>query len=91
MRRITVLFDDEQIYRDVKAEAAKEGRPVKDVVSEALRDWLRRHSGRISEQDRARRRRSLEEADRLRAELKGRDMGETIQDALDAVRNERTC
>jgi hypothetical protein len=91
MRRITVLFDDEQIYRDVKAEAAKEGRPVKDVVSEALRDWLRRHSGRISEQDRERRRRSLEEADRLRAELKGRDMGETIQDALDAVRNERTC
>jgi len=88
MRRVTVLFDDEQIYREVKAEAAKEGRPVKDVVAEALKDWLRSRGG-ISESDRERRRLALEAADKLRAELAGRDMGETIQDALDAIRGER--
>lgn len=87
MRRVTVLFDDEQIYRDVKAEAAREGRPVKDVVAEALQDWLRRRGG-ISAADRDRRRQALEMLDKLRAELAGRDMGESVEDALEAMRNE---
>jgi hypothetical protein len=88
MRRVTFLFDDEQVYRDVKAEAAKEGRPVKDVVSEALRDWLRRRAG-ISSAERARRLRALALADDLRARLAGRDMGESVDDTLAAIRDER--
>jgi hypothetical protein len=87
MRRVTVLFDDEQIYRDVKAEAAKEGRPVKDVVAEALQDWLRRHGG-VGEEELARRLRVLQEADKFRAQMRGRHMSETIEEALEAMRNE---
>lgn len=87
MRRVTVLFDDEQIYRNVKAEAAKEGRTVKDVVAEALREWLSRR-GRISEADWQRRQEALAELDTLRSELAGRDMGETVEEALEAMRNE---
>ncbi len=34
MKRIPVPFDDERLYRQVKAEAAKEGRPVKEAVAE---------------------------------------------------------
>lgn len=45
LKRVTILFDDEQLYRELKAEAAKEGRPVKEVVAEALSDWLTRRSG----------------------------------------------
>jgi len=89
VRRVTVLFDDEQIYRDVKAEAAREGRPVKDVVAEALSDWLRRR-GTISAEERQRRLRVLEEADELRAELRGRDMGESVEETLRAIREERS-
>src|SRR5258708_6451742 len=40
MRRMTVLFEDEALYRAVKVEAARRNRHLKDLVPEALRDWL---------------------------------------------------
>jgi hypothetical protein len=87
MKCVTVLFDDEQIYRDVKAQAARDGRPAKDVVAEALREWLRR-PGRISEEERSQRLHALKELDKPRAELKGWKISETVEEALEAMRNE---
>lgn len=40
MKRMTVVFDDEALYTAVKVEAARRNRPLKDVVTEALREWL---------------------------------------------------
>ncbi|MBI4492760.1 MAG: hypothetical protein HY690_08225, partial [Chloroflexi bacterium] len=76
MKRVTVLFDDERLYRDLKAEAAKEGRPVKDVVAEAVSDWLRRRTA-LSPAERERRQRALRLADELRAR---QPVQETIED-----------
>lgn len=39
-KRMTVVFDDEELYRDLKVEAARRGRPAKDIVAEAVREWL---------------------------------------------------
>lgn len=86
MKRVTVLFDDERIYRELKAEAAKEGRPVKDVVAEALSDWLRRRTG-LSPAERERRQNALRLADELRAR---QPMQETIEQTLAAIRAERS-
>ena len=36
----TVALDDERLYREVEAEAAKSGRSVEDVGGEALKQWL---------------------------------------------------
>lgn len=75
MRRVTILFDHEELYREVKAEAAREGRPVKDVVAEALEDWLRRHAvlgpeypAKISLEAQARREVALRSLDEIRAQ-----------------------
>jgi len=38
--RITVDLGSEQLYRGVRVLAAAQGRPLRDVVSEALRDWI---------------------------------------------------
>ena len=86
MKRITILFDDERVYRDLKAEAAKEGRPVKDVVAEALGDWLRRRS-RLSDAERERRQNALRQADALRA---GQPVQQTVEDTLEDLRTERS-
>lgn len=86
MRRVTVLFDDERLYWELKAEAAKEGRPVKDVVAEALGDWLRRRTG-LSPAERERRQSALRLADELRAR---QPLQETIDDTLAAIREERS-
>ncbi|MBI4493575.1 MAG: hypothetical protein HY690_12365 [Chloroflexi bacterium] len=40
MKRMTVLFEDESLYTAVKVEAARLNRPLKDLVTEALRQWL---------------------------------------------------
>lgn len=40
MKRMTVLFEDENLYTAVKVEAARRNRPLKDLVTEALREWL---------------------------------------------------
>jgi len=37
---MTVVFDDEELYTSVKVEAARRHVPAKDLVAEALREWL---------------------------------------------------
>ncbi len=38
--RITVDLGSERLYRAVRVLAAAQGRPLRDVVSVALRDWI---------------------------------------------------
>lgn len=35
-RRMTVVFDDEELYTALKVEAARTHRPAKDIVADAL-------------------------------------------------------
>ena len=35
-RRMTIVFDDEELYTQLKVEAARSHRPAKDLVAEAL-------------------------------------------------------
>lgn len=39
MKKMTVVLDDE-LYTDMKVEAARRNRALKDIVAEALREWL---------------------------------------------------
>ena len=39
-KRMTVVFDDEDLYTAVKVEAARRHIAAKDIVSAALKDWL---------------------------------------------------
>jgi hypothetical protein len=39
---MTIVFDDEEMYVALKAQAARQGRPAKDVVAEAMQEWLER-------------------------------------------------
>ena len=39
-KRMTVVFDDESLYTELKVEAARSGRYAKDIVTEAVREWL---------------------------------------------------
>jgi len=86
VKRVTVLFDDEALYRSVKAEAAKEGRPVKDVVAEALSGWLQSR-GKLSPEDRQRRQEALNSLDEIRAKQPIRNV---IDDLLAELREERS-
>jgi len=86
MKRVTILFDDELLYREVKMEAAREGRPVKDVVAEALTEWLRRKD-RITPEQQRRRQEALRMSDELRA---GQQPGEPVDDLLHRLRLERS-
>ena len=54
-KRMTVIFEDEALYTALKVEAARKGRYAKDIVAEAVREWL---EAREDEELRA----SLEEA-----------------------------
>lgn len=38
--RLTVVFDDEELYRRIKIRAAEEGVPVKRIVEEALSAYI---------------------------------------------------
>ena len=38
--RITVDLGSEKLYRAVRVLAAAQGRPLRDIVGEALRDWI---------------------------------------------------
>ncbi len=40
MKRMTVIFEDEALYTAVKVEAARRNRPLKDLVTEAVREWI---------------------------------------------------
>jgi hypothetical protein len=37
---MTVVFDDEELYTALKVEAARRHVPAKDIVAEALQQWL---------------------------------------------------
>ena len=39
-KRMTVVFDDEELYMALKVEAARRGCPAKDIVAGAVREWL---------------------------------------------------
>jgi hypothetical protein len=39
-KRMTVVFDDEQLYTKLKVEAARTGVHAKDIVALAVREWL---------------------------------------------------
>ena len=39
-KRMTVIFEDEELYTELKVAAARKGRHAKDIVSEAVREWL---------------------------------------------------
>jgi hypothetical protein len=39
-KRMTIVFDDEDLYNELKQEAARRGRPTKDIVAEAVQEWL---------------------------------------------------
>ena len=39
-KRMTVVFDDEELYTALKVEAARRGCPAKDIVAGAVREWL---------------------------------------------------
>lgn len=39
-KRMTVIFEDEALYTALKVEAARTGRHAKDIVAEAVSEWL---------------------------------------------------
>lgn len=68
-KRMTVIFEDEALYTALKVEAARKGRHAKDIVAEALREWL---EAREDEELRA----GLEEARREWEQQGGVEAGE---------------
>lgn len=39
-KRMTVIFEDEELYTALKVEAARKGRHAKDIIAEAVTEWL---------------------------------------------------
>ena len=39
-KRMTVIFEDDALYTALKVEAARKGRYAKDIVAEAVGEWL---------------------------------------------------
>jgi plasmid stability protein len=39
--KVTIAFANDELYRQVKIRAAASGRPIRDIVEEALALWLR--------------------------------------------------
>ena len=39
-KRMTIVFDNEELYTALKVEAIRRGRYAKDIVAEAVREWL---------------------------------------------------
>lgn len=38
--KVTVAFSDPELYRAVRVRAAQNDRQIRDIIEEALRDWL---------------------------------------------------
>lgn len=38
--KVTIAFSNDELYRQVKIRAASSGRPIRDIVEEALAVWL---------------------------------------------------
>lgn len=79
-KRMTVVFDDDELYRALKVEAARQGCAAKDIVSEAVRDWLEAHEdAELSEEIEAARQEweahgGVEAGEFFRDLLSGRDL-----------------
>lgn len=39
-KRMTVIFEDEELYTSLKVAAVRKGRHAKDIIAEAVREWL---------------------------------------------------
>ena len=39
-KRMTVVFEDEELYTALKIEAARKGQAAEDIVAQAVREWL---------------------------------------------------
>ncbi len=39
-RRMTVVFHDEELYTDLKVEAARRHKAASNIVTDAVREWL---------------------------------------------------
>ena len=39
-KRMTIVFDDEGLYTALKVAAVRSGQHAKDIVAQAVRDWL---------------------------------------------------
>ena len=72
-KRMTVIFEDEGLYTALKVEAARKGRYAKDIVAEAVREWL---AAREDEELRA----GLEEARQEWERQGGAEAGEFFSD-----------
>jgi predicted transcriptional regulator len=40
MKKITVILEDDELYTALRVQAAKSNRRIKEIVAEALEDWL---------------------------------------------------
>lgn len=40
--KVTIAFRDDVLYRAARVRAAESGRQIRDVIEEALREWLER-------------------------------------------------
>jgi plasmid stability protein len=41
--KVTVAFSDPELYRTIRVRAAQNDRQIRDIIEEALRDWLEAH------------------------------------------------
>ncbi len=86
MKQVTIIVDDEELYRAVEAEATRQGRSVQDAVAEALGDWLRGPAPRsAADQERAR-----EALRRLEVIRSAQPIHSVIEDTLWDLRDERS-
>ncbi|MBI2911368.1 MAG: hypothetical protein HYY05_04440 [Chloroflexi bacterium] len=46
MKKVTVVFEDEFLYRALKVRAAADGRTLREVISEAMERWLEQQEDR---------------------------------------------
>ena len=72
-KRMTIIFEDEGLYTALKVEAARTGRHAKDIVAEAVHEWL---EAREDEELRT----GLEEARREWKRQGGVEAGEFFRD-----------
>ena len=40
VKKMTVVFHDEELYTNLKIEAVRRNRPASEIISEAVREWL---------------------------------------------------
>ena len=68
-KRMTIVFDDEELYTELKVAAVRSGLHAKDIVAEAVREWLEtKEDGELSQ--------DLDEARREWESQAGAEVGE---------------